>query len=60
MDKGDQINIGDFSLGRDETSAGKVREAIAVVHVDSPVPETVLAELRRLDAVREARAIQLF
>src|SRR6266849_5872890 len=52
-----QINIGDFSLGRDENSSGNVREAIAVVHVDSPVAEVVLAELRKLDAVQEARAI---
>lgn len=55
-----QINIGDFSLGRDETSGGKVREAIAVVHVDSPVGEAVLLELRKMDAVKEARAIRLF
>ena len=55
-----QINIGDFSLGRDETSGGKVREAIAVVHVDSPVGEAVLEELRKMDAVKEARAIRLF
>jgi len=54
-----QINIGDFSLGRNETSGGQVREAIAVVHVDSAVPEPVLAELRKLDAVKEARAIRL-
>ena len=54
-----QINIGDFSLGRNETPVGHVREAIAVVHVDSPVPEPVLAELRKMDAVKEARAIRL-
>ena len=54
-----QINIGDFSLGRNESPVGQVREAIAVVHVDSPVPEPVLAELRKLDAVKEARAIRL-
>ncbi len=54
-----QINIGDFSLGRNETPIGQVREAIAVVHVDSPVPESVLTELRKMDAVKEARAIRL-
>ena len=54
------INIGDFSLGRDETSGGQVREAIAVVHVDSPVGEAVLLELRKMEAVKEARAIRLF
>jgi len=54
------INIGDFSLGRDETSGGQAREAIAVVHVDSPVGEAVLLELRKMEAVKEARAIRLF
>src|SRR5450432_463962 len=54
------INIGDFSLGRDETSVGQIREAIAVVHVDSPVGEPVLLELRKMDAVKEARSIRLF
>ena len=54
------INIGDFSLGRDEKSGGQAREAIAVVHVDSPVGEAVLLELRKMDAVKEARAIRLF
>ena len=58
------VNIADFSLGRNERggkSGGKStpREAIAVVHVDSPVPAKALAELRKVKAITEARAIRL-
>jgi D-3-phosphoglycerate dehydrogenase len=57
-----QINIADFSLGR-RTGDGKPgipREAIAVVHVDDVVPEAVLAELRKIPAVEQAKAVRLF
>jgi D-3-phosphoglycerate dehydrogenase len=56
-----QINIADFSLGRrsQEELAGQPREAIAVVHVDGAVPEAVLGELRKLPAVKQAKAIRL-
>jgi D-3-phosphoglycerate dehydrogenase len=53
-----QINIANFSLGRRER-AGKQGEAIAVVHVDGRVPESVLDELRRIEAVLVAKAIRL-
>jgi D-3-phosphoglycerate dehydrogenase len=52
------INIANFSLGRNEKNHKPV-EAIAVVHVDSRVPEEVLAELRKIDAVKVARAMRL-
>ena len=52
------INIANFSLGRRER-AGKQGEAIAVVQVDGRVPEPVLEELRRIDAVLMAKAIRL-
>ena len=57
-----KINIADFSLGRRLISAkpGAAREAIAVVHVDSQVPDLVLAALRKIPAVEQARAIRLF
>jgi D-3-phosphoglycerate dehydrogenase len=57
-----QINIANFSLGRraEEDPAGQPREAIAVVHVDGAVPETVLSELRKSPAVRQAKAVRLF
>ena len=63
-----KINIADFSLGREhngKTIAGSRRPtaeqrlAIAVVHVDSRVPEDVLQELRKIPAVQSAKAIQL-
>jgi D-3-phosphoglycerate dehydrogenase len=53
-----QINIANFSLGRREREA-KAREAIAVVHVDGRVPEHVLDELRKIEAVLVARAVRL-
>jgi len=54
-----KINIADFSLGRRVGNA-KPREAIAVVHVDGIVPEPVLAELRKVAAIQQAKAIRLF
>src|SRR5437899_2023177 len=57
-----KINIADFSLGRrvGNIKPGAPREAIAVVHVDGLVPQPVLAELRKVPAVQEAKAIRLF
>jgi D-3-phosphoglycerate dehydrogenase / 2-oxoglutarate reductase len=65
-----KINIANFSLGRrgannDDTPAaaekpGEAREAIAVVHVDGTVTEAVLAELRKIPAVEQAKSIRLF
>jgi D-3-phosphoglycerate dehydrogenase len=55
-----QINIANFSLGRrsGETSS-QPREAIAVVHVDSRVPEEVLRKLETVPAVLQAKAVEL-
>jgi D-3-phosphoglycerate dehydrogenase / 2-oxoglutarate reductase len=57
-----KINIANFSLGRRSgtTKPGVPRQAIAVVHVDGKVPPVVLAELRKVPAVEQARAIRLF
>ncbi|HLO05748.1 MAG TPA: ACT domain-containing protein, partial [Terriglobales bacterium] len=57
-----KINIADFSLGRRVGNAkpSAPREAIAVVHVDGKVSPEVLAELRRVPAVEQAKAIRLF
>ena len=57
-----QINIADFSLGRRAGNGepGKSREAIAVVHVDGRVPESVLRELCKIPAVEVAKAVELF
>ena len=56
-----KINIADYSLGRRAvTESGSPREAIAVVHIDGVVPDAVLTELRKVAAVRQAKAIRLF
>jgi D-3-phosphoglycerate dehydrogenase len=55
-----EINIADFSLGRRGTEASSEREAIAVVHVDGPVPDDVLRKLEEIPAVRQAKAVRLF
>jgi len=57
-----KINIANFSLGRraGNTKPGIPRQAIAVVHVDGKVPQEVLAELREVPAVQQAKAIRLF
>ena len=56
------INIADFSLGRrsGERETEQPREAIAVVHVDGAVPESVLTRLRAISAVERAKAVRLF
>ncbi len=58
----ESINIANFSLGR--PNAGKEseqeREAIAVVHVDGVVPNEVLTKLRKIPAVKTAKAVRLF
>ncbi|MFQ5777435.1 MAG: phosphoglycerate dehydrogenase [Terriglobia bacterium] len=60
------INIASFALGRREPSGSRGRlgpgegaEAVAIVQVDGPVPEAVLAALRRVPAVIFARVVQL-
>jgi D-3-phosphoglycerate dehydrogenase len=56
-----EINIADFSLGRRSAEApSDTREAIAVVHVDGPVPDDVLKKLEEIPAVRQAKAVRLF
>jgi D-3-phosphoglycerate dehydrogenase / 2-oxoglutarate reductase len=55
-----EVNIADFSLGRRAAEASVEREAIAVVHVDAPVPNDVLKNLESIPAVRQAKAVRLF
>src|SRR5579864_215501 len=67
-----KINIADFSLGRrhpaaraasagagKKNSVRQAGEAIAVVHVDTKVPEEVLEALRKIPAMQSAKAIRL-
>ncbi len=57
----ESINIANFSLGRRAAeSTDKAREAIAVVHVDGVVSDGVLAKLRKIPAVQQAKAVRLF
>ncbi len=55
------INIANFSLGRREnrTAPGEPAEAVAVVHIDEPIPERVLEQLRQSPAVKFACAVEL-
>ncbi|HMC31899.1 MAG TPA: phosphoglycerate dehydrogenase [Candidatus Angelobacter sp.] len=52
-----QVNIANFALGR-TGETGNV-QAMAVVQVDSPAPEEVLEEVRRLPEIQEVRAVRL-
>jgi D-3-phosphoglycerate dehydrogenase len=55
-----KINIANFSLGRREATsqAGEPLEAVALVTVDEPVNEDVLAELCQNPAVKLAKPVQ--
>lgn len=48
------VNIGNFSLGRTETESGE-REALAILETDTPVPEQVLKQILENPGVKSAR-----
>jgi len=48
-----KVNIASFNLGR--TTAGG--DAIALVEVDGPVPESVLTDIRKIAVVKQAKAL---
>jgi len=48
-----RVNIANFNLGRSAPGA----DAIALLQVDEPVAETVLAAIRQLPLVKQARAL---
>ena len=52
------VNIANFALGR-ERSGEKPVKALAVVQVDAPVPQTVLEALHTIEALLEAKLVQL-
>jgi D-3-phosphoglycerate dehydrogenase len=58
----EEINIANFSLGRRSAEAGSDQpsEAIAVVHVDGKISDSVLNKLRKIPAVQQAKAVRLF
>jgi len=50
------VNIADFSLGRDKQNGA---EAVAVVRVDSEIPEEALKQLTEVQAIRTALPVNL-
>jgi D-3-phosphoglycerate dehydrogenase len=52
------VNIANFALGR-QRSGPKPVKALAVVQVDAPVSETVLKALQTIEALLEAKPVQL-
>jgi D-3-phosphoglycerate dehydrogenase len=52
------VNIANFALGRERAGAKPVK-ALAVVQVDAPVSDTVLEALGTIEALLEARLVQL-
>ena len=50
-----KINIANFALGRVQDS----KEAMGIVNVDQKVPQEVLSELRAVQAIRQARVIEI-
>ena len=52
------VNIANFALGRERAGAKPVK-ALAVVQVDAPVSENVLEALATIEALLEARPVQL-
>ena len=52
-----KVNIANLALGRSSDKIGA--DAIAVVQVDSPAPESVLQEIRQLPEIQEVQGIRL-
>jgi len=52
------VNIANFALGR-ERSGSKPVKALAVVQVDAPVPNSTLDALKTIEALLEAKPVQL-
>jgi D-3-phosphoglycerate dehydrogenase len=52
------VNIANFALGRERSGSTPVK-ALAVVQVDAPVSQTVLEALHTIEALLEAKLVQL-
>jgi D-3-phosphoglycerate dehydrogenase len=48
-----RVNIANFNLGR----SGPGQDSIALVEIDEPVAEKVLADIRKLPLVKQAKAL---
>ena len=53
------VNIANFALGRERAGASKPAKALAVVQVDAPVSNTTLEALTSIEAILEAKPVQL-
>jgi len=53
------VNIANFALGREREGTKPVK-ALAVVQVDAPVSNTVLEALGTIEALLDAKPVQLF
>jgi len=51
------VNIATFALGRRDANRGA--EAVSLVRVDGPLQDSVLAEIRQVKAITEARILRL-
>jgi D-3-phosphoglycerate dehydrogenase len=49
------VNIANFALGREGSSAA----GVVIVDETAPIPDAVLAELRKVKAIREARIVRV-
>ncbi len=52
------VNIANFALGRERSGTAPVK-ALAVVQVDAPVSQAVLDALKTIEALLEAKLVQL-
>jgi D-3-phosphoglycerate dehydrogenase len=51
------VNIATFALGRRDANRGA--EAVSLVRVDGPLQDSILAEIRQVKAITEARILRL-
>jgi D-3-phosphoglycerate dehydrogenase len=51
------VNIATFALGRRDATRGA--EAVSLVRVDGAVPDSILGEIRQIQAITEARILRL-
>jgi D-3-phosphoglycerate dehydrogenase len=50
------VNIATFALGRREATRGA--EAVSLVRVDGPVPDSILSEILQIKAITEAKLLR--
>jgi D-3-phosphoglycerate dehydrogenase len=53
------VNIANFALGRERVGVSKPARALAVVQVDAPASNAVVEAITRIEAILEAKPVQL-